>query len=95
MLVFTFLLYCGLKQMMFLCCFLLLGVSIFTLYLSLCLYPDLSKASWDGTTKISSEEDNVESRDLMESGSYLMIDGGWLDSMFIYFVYFLFGKGNK
>ena len=36
--------------------------------------------------KISSEEDNDESQDLIRSGSYLMIDGGWLDSMFMYFI---------
>ena len=90
MLVSTFLLYGGLNQIIFLFrCFLLLAVSIFALYLSLCLYPDLSKASWYGITeslKISSEEDNDESRDSMESVSCLMIDGGWLDSMFIYFI---------
>ena len=90
MLVLTFLLYGGLNQMIFLFrCFLLLAVSIFALYLSLCLYPDLSKASWYGVTeslKISSEEDNDESRDLMQSGSCLMINGGLLDSMFIYFI---------
>ena len=90
--VFTFLLYGGLNQI-FLFCFLLLAVSTFALYLSLCLYPDLSKASWYGITeslKISSEEDNDESWDSMESGSCLMIDGGWLDSMFIYFVWLFF-----
>ena len=90
MLVLTFLLYGGLNQMIFLFrCFLLLTASIFALYLSLCLYADLSKASWYGITeslKISSEKDNDESRDSMESGSCLMIDGGWLDSMFIYFI---------
>ena len=78
MLVFTFLLYGGLNQMMFLFrCFLLLAVFIFAWYLSLCLYPDLSKTSWYGVTeslKISSEEDNNESRDSIESGSCLMID---------------------
>ena len=94
MLVLTFLLYRGLNQMIFLfCCFLLLTVSIFALYLSLCLYPDLSKASWYGITeslKISSEEDNDESRDLMESGSCLMIDGGWLvnPSIFCLIIFF-------
>ena len=65
--------------------------------LILCLYPDLSKASQYRTTEslmISSEEVNDESRDSIESGSCLMIDGGWLDSMLIY-IYFLFGKGNK
>ena len=70
-------------------CFLFLAVSIFALYLSLCLYSDLPKASWYGITeslKISSEEDNDESRDSMESGSCLMIGGGWLDSMFIYLI---------
>ena len=36
--------------------------------------------------KISSEEDNDESQDLIRSGSYLMIDGGWLDSVFMYFI---------
>ena len=90
MLVLTFLLYGGLNQMIFLFrCFLLLAVYIFALYLSLCLYPDLSKASWYGITessKISSEEDNYESRDSIENGSCLMINGGWLDSMFIYFI---------
>ena len=81
MLVLTFLLYGGLNQMIFLFrCFLLLAVSIFALYLSLCLYPDLSKASWYGIAellKISSEEDNDESQDSMESRSCLIIDGGW------------------
>ena len=100
-LVFTFLLYGGLNQMMFLFrCFLLLAVFIFAWYLSLCLYPDLSKASWYGVTeslKISSEEDNNESRDSIESGSCLMIDGGWLDSVFMYFIwlFFFFGKDDK
>ena len=83
MLVLTFLLYSGLNQMIFLfCCFLLLASSLFALYLTLCLFLDLSKVSWYGTTeslKISSKEDNDESRDSMESGSCLMIDGGWLD----------------
>ena len=63
-------------------CFLLLAASLFALHLSLCLYFDLSKVSWYGTTeslKIFSEEDNDESRDSTESGSCLMIDGGWLD----------------
>ena len=49
MLVFTFLLYGGLNQMMFLFrCFLLLAVSIFAWYLSLCLYTktELSNAIW-------------------------------------------------
>ena len=62
-------------------CFLLLAASLFALYLSLCLYLDLSKVSWYGTTeslKISSEEDNDESQDSIESGSCLIIDGGWL-----------------
>ena len=90
MLVLTFLLYGELNQMIFLFrCFLLLTVSIFALYLRLCLYPDLSKASWYGITeslKISSDEDNDEGQDLMESESCLMVDGGWLDSMFIYFI---------
>ena len=90
MLVFTFLLYGGLNQMMFLFrCFLLLAVFTFAWYLSLCLNPDLSKASWYGVTeslKISYEEDNNESRDSIESGSCLMIDGGWLDSVFMYFI---------
>ena len=70
-------------------CFLLLVVFIFAWYLSLCLYPYLSKASWYGVTeslKISSEEDNDGSLDAIESGSCLMIDGGWLDSMFMYFI---------
>ena len=90
MLVLTLLLYGGLNQMIFFFrCFLLLAVFIFALYSSLCLYPDLSNSSWYGITeslKISSEEGNDESQDLMESGSCLMIDGGWLDSMFIYFI---------
>ena len=59
MLVFTFLLCGGLNQMMFLSrCFLSLVVFIhLAWYLSLCLYPDLSKALWYGVTeslKISS-----------------------------------------
>ena len=90
MLVLRLLLYGGLNQMLFLFrCFLLLTISIFALYLSLCFYPDLSKASWYGVTEslnISSEEDNDESQDSIESGSCLMIDGGWLDSMFMYFI---------
>ena len=90
MLVLTFLLYGGLNQMIFpFRCFLLLTVFIFALYLSLCLHPDLSKTSWHEITeslKISFEENNNESRDSMESGSCLMIDGGWVDSMFIYFI---------
>ena len=69
MLVFTFLLYGGLNQTMFLFrCFLLLAVFIFAWCLSLCLYPDLSKASCCWVTeslKISSEEDNDESRDFV------------------------------
>ena len=89
MLVFTFLLYAGLNQMIFLFrCFLLLAVSKFAWYLSLCLYPDFSKASWYGVTtslKISSEEDNVESQDSVERRSGLRIAVGWLDSMFMYF----------
>ena len=63
MLVLTFFLYGGLNQMIFLFrCFLLLAVSIFALYLSLCLYPDLSKASWYGikkSLKISSEKKSI------------------------------------
>ena len=82
MLVLTLLLYGGLNRMIFLFrWFLLLAVSIFNLYLSLWLYPDLSKVSCYGATeslKISSEEDNAESRDSIESGSCLMIDGGCL-----------------
>ena len=82
MLVLTLLLYGGLNRMIFLFrWFLLLAVSIFNLYLSLWLYHDLSKASCYGATeslKISSEEDNAESRDSMESGGCLMIDGGCL-----------------
>ena len=72
MLVFTFLLCGGLNQMIFLfCCFLLLALSIFTLYLSLSFYPDLYKASWYGITeslKISSDGNNDESRESIESG---------------------------
>ena len=91
MLVFTFSLYGRLNQMIFLFrWFLLLAVSIFPWYFSLCLHPDLSKASWHTVTeslKISSEEDNDESRDSIESVSYLMIDDGWLDSIFMYFIW--------
>ena len=90
MLVLTLSLYGGLNQMILLFgCFLLLAVSVFALYLSLCFYPDLSKTYWYGITeslKISLKEDNDESRDSMESGSCLIIDGGWLDSIFIYFI---------
>ena len=97
MLFLTFLLYGGLNQMIFLFhYFLLRAVSIFALYLSLCLYPDLPNASWYGITeslKIFSEENNDESRDSVESGSYLMIDGGWLDSkLHLYIIYI---NGNK
>ena len=90
MLAFTFLRYGGLNQMIYLFrYFLLLAVSIFALYLSFCLYPDLSKASWYGirkSLKISSEEDNDENQDSIESGSCLTIDGGCLNSVFIYFI---------
>ena len=90
MLVSAFLLYGGLNQMIFLFrCFLLLTVFTFGWYLSLCLYPDLSKASSYGITeslKISSEEDNDECQDSIEIGSCcLIINGGWLDSVFMYF----------
>ena len=52
MLVFTFLLYGGLNEMILLFrCFLLLAVSIFAFYLSLCLHPDLSRAFWYGITE--------------------------------------------
>ena len=70
-------------------CFLLLVVFIFAWYLSLCLHPDLSRESWHGITaslKNSSEEDNDESRDSIEIGSCLIRDGGWLDSVFMYFI---------
>ena len=94
MLVFTFLLYGGLIQMMFLLrCFLSLPVFIFARYLSLYLTPDLSNASWYGITtslKISPEEDNDEIRGLIEIGSFLFIDGRWLDSVFMYFTLFYF-----
>ena len=87
---FRFLLHGGLNQMMFLfCCFLLLDVFISVWYFSLYLYPDLSKASWYGvkeSLKISSEEDNDESQDSIESESCLIIDGGWLNSIFRYFI---------
>ena len=90
MLIFTFFLYGGLNQMMLLFrCFLLLAVFLFAWYMSLCLYPDLSKASWYGLTeslKISSEEDNDENWDSVESRICLMIDVGWLDSVFMYFI---------
>ena len=71
MLDFTFLLYGGLNQMMFLFrYFLLLDLFIFAWYLSVCLYPDLSKASLYEATeslKIFSEDDNNESRDLKDN----------------------------
>ena len=73
MLVFTFLLHGELNQMMFLFrCFLLLAVSIFAWDLSLCLCPDLSKATLCGVTeslKFSSEEDNDESQNSIKIGS--------------------------
>ena len=88
MLVFIFLLYGGLTQMMFLFrCLWLLLVFIFICYLSLCLYLDLSKASWyqvKESLKISSEKNNDKSRDWIEIGSYLIIKGGWLDTVFMY-----------
>ena len=82
MLVFTFLLYGGYKQVMLVfLCFLLLVVFIFAWYLGFWLYPDFSEASCYGITellKISSEEDNDESRDLIEIGSCLITDVGLL-----------------
>ena len=76
--------------MMFLFCFfLLLLIFTFAWYMSLRLYPNLSTASWywvRKSLKISSEEDNLESRDLIEIGSCLIVDGGWLDSIFVYFI---------
>ena len=90
MLVFTFLLYGGLNQMMFLFrCFLLLAVFTFAWYLSLCLYPDLSKASWYGVTEslnISSEEDNNESRDSIE---WKLLDDRWWMVRFSVYVFYL------
>ena len=53
------------------------------------MYPDFSNASWYGVTesfKNYFDEDNVEIRDSIESKSCLMIDGGWLDSVFMYFI---------
>ena len=86
-LVFTFLLYGELNQMMFLFrCLLLLVVFMFAWYLSLCLYPHLSKASWYGriaSLKISAETDNDESRDLIEIGSCLIIDVFYLIIFFM------------
>ena len=76
MFVFTLLLYGELNQMMFLfCCFLLLAVFIFRWYFSLYLYPDLSKASWYGVA----EPLTISSEELLDE------DGGWLDSVFMYF----------
>ena len=90
MLVFTFLLYSGLNQMIFLFhCSLLLVSFILAWYLSLCLPPNLFKVSWYGVTeslKISPDEDNDESWDLIEVGGCLIIDGGLLDSVFMYLV---------
>ena len=78
------------------CCFLLLLVFIFAWYLSLCFYPHLSKASWDGVTE-SSAEDNDESRDSIEIGK--LLNYRWCVVRFsIYYIlydYFLFGMGNK
>ena len=46
--------------------------------------------------KISSKENNDESRDLIESGGCLMINGGWLESIsMILFDCFLFDKGDQ
>ena len=68
MLAFTFFLYCGLNQMMFLFhCFLLVAVFIFAWY-------------------------------LIDNGTCLMIYGEWLDSVFMYFIffdYFLFGTDDS
>ena len=82
MLVFTFLLHGGLNQMMLLFrCFLVLAVFTLAWYWSLRLYLDLPKVFWYGITeslKISSEEEDDESRDLIESGSCLRHLGmGW------------------
>ena len=125
MLVFTFLLYDELIQMMFhfRCFFVVSFIYIFLYYvfavrrvdsndvlfslffccpLYVCLHPDLSKAFWYGVTeslKISSEKDNDESRDSIESRSCLIIDGGWLwlDSIFMYciWLFLFFVKGDK
>lgn len=68
----------GLNQIIFLFCrFLLFDIFIFAEYLSLCLYTDFCKASWYWVTeslKISYDEDNDECRDLIEIGSFLIID---------------------
>ena len=79
----------GLNQMIFLAVTFVVSSIYISLVLELCMNPDLSKASWYGVTetlKISSEEDNNESRDSIDSGSCLMIDGGWLDSRFMYLI---------
>ena len=90
MLVFTFLLYSGLNQMIFLfSCFWLLVVFLLAWYLSLCLPLNLSKASWYCVTeslKISHNEDNDESWDSIDTGCCLIIDGGLLDSVFMFFI---------
>ena len=36
--------------------------------------------------KIPSEEHNDESGDTIEIGCCLIVDGGWLDSVFMYFI---------
>ena len=93
MLVFTFLLYSGLNQMIFLfCCFFMLALSMFTLYLSLCLCPDLSKASWYGITdllKISSDGDNDESQELIDSRSCLKLVST------IFYQFFIFSSNDS
>ena len=79
------------EQVMFLFrCFLLLTVLIFAWYLSLCLYPDLFKASWYGVTeslKISSDEGIDESWDLREQKS--LADRWWVVRFNVYAFYLI------
>ena len=68
---------------------LLLAVSIFAWYLSLCLHPDMSNASWHELTEslqISYEKDNDKILDSIESRSCLIIDDEWLDPVFMYLI---------
>ena len=45
--------------------------------------------------KIFSDEDNEETCYLIESGTCVILDGVWSDSLIMYFLYFLFAKSDN
>ena len=80
------------KWYFFFVVFFMLALSMFTLYLSLCLCPDLSKASWYGITdllKISSDGDNDESQELIDSRSCLKLVST------IFYQFFIFSSNDS